>query len=315
MAHLNLKSNRITKKISAIIVLYYPSEKVLLRLINSIKNTINLIIIVDNTPNDGKTWQSKEWFVSKNFKAIYKPLGENFGIAKAQNIGISLAIERHNDHVIFFDQDSMASSEMIETLLMEERALLSRGINVGAIGPIFIDEKTGIYSNVIRYGYLFVRRIPMNSKGIEPIKADILISSGELVRLEVIQKVGLMREELFIDGVDIEWALRAGHFGYQHFVIPRATMFHNIGNDFVTVGRRKINLHSAIRYYYSIRNHCNLILDPKMGIRFRLSGLFIIPAYILFFSLNSKSRFKTFLLMLRGCRDGFFGKLGRAFNN
>jgi hypothetical protein len=52
-----------------------------------------------------------------------------------------------------------------------------------------------------------------------------------------------------------------------------------------------------------------------MGAKFRVSGFLMIPIYILFFSLNSNQRIKTFLIMLKGCRDGFLGKLGRGFNN
>jgi rhamnosyltransferase len=316
IAPLNLNSIKANKKLAAIIVVYLPSEKLLSRLINSIKDTINLIIIIDNTPNKQKTWLSEKWLQDKNFKLIYKSLGDNLGIGKAQNIGIAIAIEEGSDHVIFFDQDSEASAKMVSILLSEQDTLLLKGANVGSVGPAFIDEKTGMYSNIIRYGYLFKQRIPLNSKKIQPVRADILISSGQLIRTKVIQKIGPMREDLFIDGVDVEWTLRAAHYGYQHFVIPNATLIHNIGDSSATVGKRKVNLHSSIkRHYYSIRNHCNLVLDSKMGAKFRVSGFLMIPIYILFFSLNSNQPIKTFLIMLKGCRDGFLGKLGRGFNN
>jgi rhamnosyltransferase len=309
----NHSISTLDSKIAAIVILYLPDEALLDRLLNSLHGTVSELFIIDNTPNDKVTWVSIDWFVLKNHDVVYHPLGDNYGIAKAQNVGIELAINHNCDHVILFDQDSAASPEMIEKLLLEEQSLLANGINVGSVGPAFIDEKTREYAKVIRHGNVFVNRISVTNNDIKPIQADYLIASGSLIRAAVLQEVGLMCEGLFIDWVDIEWALRAGNLGYLHFVIPKAVMLHSIGDKYVNVGGRTINLHNDIRNYYIVRNACNLILNPIMGRRFRTNVLLKIPAYVLFYTLASRSRFASLKLLLRACVDGFSGRLGKAF--
>lgn len=299
-------------KIAAVIVLYFPDETLLNRLLNSLSDNVSEQFVIDNTPSSNQTRISESFFLSRNYNVHYHALGDNYGIAKAQNVGIELAIKHHCDHVIFFDQDSSASQDMIAKLLSAELELLAHGVNVGSVGPIFIDEKTGDRSKIIRYGNLLVNRISVSSDDVKPILADYLIASGSLIRISVLQEVGLMKDDLFIDWVDIEWALRAGNLGYLHFVIPKAVMLHSLGDDYVNVGMCNINLHCDIRNYYIVRNACNLLLNSMMGRRFRTNVFFKIPAYVLFYSITSKSRFTTLKLLLRACADGFFGRLGKA---
>ena len=274
-------------KVSAVVVLYFPDEALLDRLLESIRGTVASIIVVDNTPIGKIKWLAQKWFLDKKFDVTYKALGDNYGIAKAQNEGIAIAINNNSNHVILFDQDSAASPNMVKELLTEELVLLANSIKVGAVGPAFMDEKTGDYAKVIRYGNFFTKRIPINFGDVKPIQAGSLIASGALIRLSVLEEVGLMREDLFIDSVDIEWALRASHFGYQHFVIPGAIMLHSMGDSYVVVGRRKINIHSGLRHYYMVRNSCNLAVDSIMGRKFRTIIFLKIPLYVIFYSLTS----------------------------
>jgi rhamnosyltransferase len=300
-------------KVAAIIVLYFPNEVLLDGLLNSLNNTLSHLIVIDNTPSNKQMNISLNWFKSKKYDVEYHSLGDNFGVAKAQNIGIKLAIDHKCDHVILFDQDSTASEGMIEKLLSEEQSLLAKGFNVGSVGPVFIDKKTREFAKVIRYGNIFTNRISVTDHDLNPIKADYLVSSGSLIRASVLRDVGVMFEDLFIDWVDIEWALRAGNLGYVHFVIPKAIMMHCIGDDFIDVGMRKVNLHSDVRHYYIVRNACHLLLNKMMGRRFRTNVFLKIPIYFLFFSLTSKSKIYSIKILLRALSDGFSGRLGKFF--
>jgi len=61
------------------------------------------------------------------------------------------------------------------------------------------------------------------------MECDFLLSSGSLVPLDVIDKVGGMEEELFIDQVDTEWCLRARSMGYRVFGAFGAILEHRLG--------------------------------------------------------------------------------------
>jgi rhamnosyltransferase len=298
-------------KIAAIVVLYLPDEALLNRLLNSLRGTVGDIYIVDNTPVIKNTWVSLNWFVTKNHNVAYHPLGDNYGIAKAQNVGIELAIQSGCDHIALFDQDSAIPKGMINELLLIEQKLLGDSVNVGAVGPMFIDEKTGNGSNVFRHGRFLFNKIQVAPEEKSPINADYLISSGSLIRVSVLKVVGLMREDLFIDWVDIEWGLRAARLGFSNFAVPNVTMFHSIGDRFVKVGKRTINVHNDIRNYYIVRNACHLLLDSKIDNRWRVNILLKIPIWVIFYTVTSESKFKSFKRLLRACLDGFSGTLGR----
>lgn len=299
--------------IGAIVVLFFPEAKLIERLLNSLINEVEKIYVIDNTPEKALAWPSQEWFLTKGYNVVYRPLGDNYGIAKAQNIGIELAMQSGCDHVILFDQDSAIPKGMIKELFFTEQLLLSRSVNVGSVGPIFIDEKTGKYSNVIKHGRFLINRIKVSPADAAPINADYLIASGSLIRTHVLKIVGLMRENLFIDWVDIEWGLRAGRLGFSHYAVPSATMLHSIGDEFVNVGTHPVNLHNDVRNYYIVRNACHLLLDSQIDKKWRTNILLKIPLWVIFYSLTSKSKFKSLKRLLRACFDGFSGHLGRYF--
>jgi rhamnosyltransferase len=300
-------------KTAAIIVLYVPNEASVLKLLKSLLGAVDSIFVVDNTPSELVKWVKPEWFLGQEFDVKLVGLGENLGIAKAHNIGIDLAIKAQCDHVILFDQDSEASPGMVDTLLDEEQRLLSQGVRVGSVGPAFIDEKTGAYAAAIKQGFFFINRIAIKSGDSVPISVDFLISSGSLIRVTVLQEVGVMLEKLFIDWVDVEWALRATSMSqYKHFMLPKAVMLHNIGDDLLNVGVRQINIHNNIRKYYIIRNACYLTANTKMKFKWRANTALKIPAYWLVYLISSKNKFVLIKLLFKAMADGLAGRLGKA---
>lgn len=299
-------------KIAAIAILYLPSEITFAKLLKSLQNSVEIIYVIDNTPAAQITWVSNAWFMAHGFNVRYQALGDNLGIAKAQNVGIEMAIADGCDHVILFDQDSEAAPLMVQTLLEEEQSLIQRGIKVGLVGPAFIDDKTGEYAAAIKHVAVFARRIKITKNNITPVNVDYLIASGSLIQTDVLKDVGFMYEDLFIDWVDIEWAIRAGKKKYQSFMIPKTVMHHSIGDDFIDVGLRKINVHNNIRKYYFIRNACHLILSNQMSSSWRINMGFKMPAYFLLYFISAKDKIAMLKLIGRAIRDGIVGRLGRA---
>lgn len=301
--------------IAAIIVTYFPDANLLSRLLRSISADVAKIYVIDNTQTSGSDWLTSEWFATNGFDVDFHALGDNRGIAAAQNVGIELAVQHGFAQVILFDQDSAPSPGMIVTLYGAACTLSSSGVKVGAVGPLLFDEKYKKYVAGIRHSGIFVRKVLPKSQDVSPVAVDYLIASGALIEIAALREVGLMREELFIDWVDIEWGLRAENFGRKHFMIPNAIMYHSIGDEFVSTGTREINLHNDVRNYYIVRNACYLLRDGALNWRWRINIFWKIPIYLMFYSFFStgKSRAKSFLLLLRACADGFRGRLGKAF--
>lgn len=295
--------------IAAVIVLYYPEKYKVKELIESILNDVNKIILIDNSSS--KTELDSLFFKNNYPEVIYLKLGMNKGIATAQNKGIDLAKKSGCDHIIFFDQDSRPALGMIQALLNEEALLSTCGKKIGALGPLYIDEKTNTVSKPIKFFAGAWIHHECNKKNSNSIQTDFVISSGSLIRISVLDDVGYMRDDLFIDGVDVEWILRAGCKGYRHYIVKDALMTHNIGDGFRSIGYLKLPFHNKTRNYYKIRNLCFLISKKPIHWRFVVSMLYRIPIYILFFIFFSSAKIDAIKLYFFACFYGFSGKLGK----
>lgn len=96
-----------TGKKAAIIVTYYPDIERVGQFLDVIKDSVELIIIIDNTPNGNID-------IPKIDNLIYVSLGKNFGIAYAQNEGLYIAIKHDVKYLYMFDQDSMVKKDFFQ---------------------------------------------------------------------------------------------------------------------------------------------------------------------------------------------------------
>jgi len=300
------------KDVLPIIILFHPDDTLLSRLLVSLQGQSKDICIVDNTPTTVK--HSVLTFCDKLLlNPIYFDLGENKGIASAQNIGIQYAIDNKYEHVLLLDQDSELPNGFIEKLKSNELKLINDGHKVAAVGPAFKDEKTGEVADAIQQKSVKVNRIKIDVNSNQPVQCDYIIASGSLIRTSVLQEVGFMDDDLFIDWVDIEWGERCSYYGFKSYMVPSVVMNHSIGDEYVSVFGRKINLHSDFRNYFIVRNATHLLKSKKIRPELKFTFLIKIPQYIFFYSLFSKRKIYSFVLLNRAVWDGLIGKLGKGF--
>ncbi|UIF85432.1 glycosyltransferase family 2 protein [Cupriavidus sp. UYPR2.512] len=291
--------------IAAIVILYNPDSQLLDRLIESLAGQADAIYLIDNTPD---IWERPTYQENRLLK--YHPLGENVGIAKAQNIGMELAAKDGANWFLLLDQDSALSEGMVQGLQAASLQLEQRGVKVAAVGPLFLDEKSGVYADAVRHGALGVKKIRLNPSLAKEVETDYIIASGSLIRAEALAGIGGMMEELFIDWVDIEWGLRAKAMGYKSYIIPSIVMRHSIGDTYIRVLGREINLHNQIRNYYIVRNAAYLLRKGYMGWRWQVATCLRLPKYVVVYSCFSPARLHNFFSLLRACIDGLTGRLG-----
>lgn len=299
--------------IAAIIVTYFPKWQAVHNLILGLESQVQKIFVVDNTPSHSTEFISTKEMSNYGSTLELIVMGENAGIAAAQNEAIGKALKEGFEDVIFFDQDSRVSSDLIARLKSCQLYLNQQELAVGAIGPAFQDEKTQELAAAIAHNGLRVQKIAMDTSSQLPIACDYLISSGSLVSTQTIRVVGDMRADLFIDWVDIEWGLRAKTMGYQCFMLPTVVMQHSIGDQFVDFFGRKINLHSDFRNFFIVRNAVYLALHSQLDWRWRINALIKTPLYVLFYSWHtfSDSRWSALKLLSKGVWRGLTGKLGK----
>lgn len=220
--------------VAIVVVFFHPTNR-------QIKQFLELsrtytVIAVDNSEF------SNGVFHGENF--IYLPQFKNRGIACAQNIGIKKLKEIGVRYVIFFDQDSEIGVEFIENLYAEYIKVSENDLYIGAIGPTIINKK-----NLEPYK---MKIEPCKSA--DYYKVTSLISSGTLTNMEVIYKVGLMENDLFIDYVDFEWCWRLLDKGYHLYVSSNVRLLHSVGDNDSRFLGFPIIISSPFRYYYKNRN-------------------------------------------------------------
>jgi rhamnosyltransferase len=293
---------------AAIIVLYYPDLACLARLLKSLTHEVDEVIVIDNTLNLAK--DVANYVDNPDSHVQYIPLGKNAGIAAAQNVGIIKAASKGHSHILLLDQDSVLLPGTVAKLLAAERELQRSGTQIAAICPRVIDRRTGDRPAAVRYHTLLASEFQPTASCEQPIASENLIASGSLIRIDTLQSIGLMREDLFIEYVDTEWVRRALSAGYQSYCVPDARMMHSFGDSSVKLFGKHFYLYSNDRYYYKLRNEVFLSRLITMGWQWRAYALSRIPYHFILYSALSKSRLRASCLLLKAIWDGITGRLG-----
>ena len=287
------------KIVCAIIVTFNPEGSVLKNIVSEIKTQVNTVVIVDN--NSKNIDSVKDAFHGESNVEIIS-LDDNFGIAYAQNRGIKHAKNKNATHVILFDQDSAVSEGFVDGLISCENDLLKSGVKVGGVGPAFYDRETGKTYPATVYRGCFIDRVDLVD---EPVVATFIIASGSLIRISVLDDVGYMREDFFIDFVDVEWSIRAKTYGYNVYINPLVKMEHSIGDQRIKIFGRMISMHSDFRKYYISRNAIYMTRLPYVPFGYKVRVIlfnFIRSCVGVFISESRKSSIKS---LYRGWMAGF----------
>ncbi|WP_158798512.1 glycosyltransferase family 2 protein [Pedobacter sp. L105] len=299
-----------TNAVSSITVTYNPDLDLLSRQIGSLAHQVSHLIIIDNaSANIDAIELLVINFVNQGFSIQLKKLDENKGLGFGQNRGIELAKESNSSHIIILDQDSIPSPEFITKMLLSEKVLLSKELPVGAIGPVYFNEVSGEIYPITKYYGPFIERIKPKH---EPVEATFLIASGCFIRMSVLEDVGLMNEDLFIDYVDVEWCFRAKSKGYLVYADPEIVMSHTIGDNRVSILGRTISVHSPIRRYYLYRNSIFMVKNKSIDFGYKLREVTFNILRLSIFLILSKEKKKYFKYSMKGFSDGFKGVVGKC---
>ena len=294
-------------RIIAIVVTYHPDLGDLARLLSALKYQVERTIIVDN----GTGVEVNGFLAGRNDAEIHcLPLGDNLGVATAQNAGIAWTQEQGADFVALFDQDSVPALDMIALLHRTCLQLTGEGVRVAAVGPRYVDERNIARASFSRLSGMRLIKEDCATNG-AIIPTDFVISSGSLISLETLRSVGGMNEELFIDQIDIEWGLRARSLGYRSFGVCNAMMVHALGEKpLVFLGLKFLN-HNPLRHYYIFRNAVWLMFKKYTPLGWRLRLARVIFVRYLLYPLYVTPRLTYLKMMTKGLWHGLTGRMGK----
>lgn len=120
-----------------------------------------------------------------------------------------------------------------------------------------------------------------------------------------------MRDDFFIDYVDIEWGLRAKTLGFQSFGVCGAMMAHDLGDEPIEFFGKRYPLHSPLRHYYHFRNAVWMYRRGWLPIQWRLVDGWRLLLKLGFYTLFAKPRLQRLKMMTRGVVHGLIGRMGR----
>lgn len=275
-------------KFAGMVTFYNPSKENINNILKYIDG-LDKLYIVDNSSINNLD------LIPKNPKLKYLPNCDNLGIARALNIASLKAINDGYKWLLTMDQDSELTLDVLNKL--KDFVLNNNTSNIGIISP---------YHDIVTHE-------KKNNIAIEEV--DTVMTSGNLLNLDIYMKIGGFKDWFFIDNVDLEYCLNLKKNGYKVIRLNNVIMKHNLGNVSIHkfFGKKCIcSNHNAIRRYYMIRNL--FYLNDLYGNDFKEYCKFLFNnqkgqvKYVIFFEKDKINKLK---MMYKGYRDYKKGKKGR----
>lgn len=262
-------------KIAAIIVTYNRLEKLKKCLKSYEKQTLQpcIVCVVDNHSTDGTEEYLQRWKEEKQeFEKQVIRCEENLGGAGGFTVGIEMNLKRSAEWLWLSDDDAYPDPECFASLveaytnLTEKEQDETAALCAKVTGPAGIST---MHRRYFRKKRLTVRQVPCTVEEYERDRLDIDCFSfvGTAIKREIIQEIGLPRDDYFIFYDDTEYSLRVRERGHI-LCFPRATIWH----DSIEME----NAPKSWKYYYLFRNWMYTYKLYYPGIYFRTEQFKII---------------------------------------
>lgn len=289
---------------AAVVSLFNASAGVLANAAALLPQVDTVVVVDDGSPQDPGPILDE----LASMGCVVERLPRNSGIAAALNAGISAALSSaaKPDYILTMDQDSLLDGGYVAALLSAAEAAGRAGVRVGMVAPAK------------------VRGLPTRTAGTEHgiLLGGEPIQSGLLVPVAVLEELGLLRSELFIDGVDTEYYLRCQTAGLKTVIAPEAALDHSLGSmsearifgiPVVVAGRPlKVRTAATWRYYYIFRNR--ILLARSYGRRhflWALKGFLADYRHLAIVTVLAPGRCGRLSEAFAGVTDGIAGRTGR----
>ncbi len=228
----------------SIVIVNYNVEHFLEQCLHSVGNAIKSIDaevwIVDNNSVDGSVEMVKSKFSTYNLIEN----NENLGFSKANNQAIRLA---KGEFILLLNPDTIVEQDTFERVL----EFMDENPDVGGLGVKMVDgkgrflpeSKRGLPTPEVAFYKIFglSKLFPMSKRfgkyhltflnNDEVHEVDVLSGAFMLLRKKTLDKIGLLDEDYFMYGEDIDLSYRIIKGGYKNFYFPKARIIHYKGES------------------------------------------------------------------------------------
>ena len=234
------------------------------------------IIIIDNNSVDGSTLMIAEKF--PEHKLIEN--NKNTGFSKAVNQGINKASGKY---ILLLNPDTVVEEDTFRKCIN----FMGAHHDAGALGVKMIDGKgkflpeskrslpkpSVAFYKIFGLSKLFPKSRIFGSYNLgylspdEIHEVDILPGAFMFLRKKVLDQVGLMDEDFFMYGEDVDLSYRIIQAGYKNFYYPETTIIHYKGES-----TKKGSLNYVIMFYKAMLIFANKHFSKR---KIRIFSLFI----------------------------------------
>lgn len=274
-------------KLAGVVVWYHPKDEDIEN-IKTYIDELDKLYIVDNSE------ESNQNKVKRNKKIEYITQCQNLGIATALNIAAKKAIDEGYEFLLTMDQDSsFKKSDLGKLKKVASQEDLKK---IGIISP-WHHTKLKVEKPKEKIDY------PLD-----------VMTSGNILNLDIYQEIGGFKDFLFIDGVDIEYCLNLKKNGYKIMRINEVELNHDLGDIFYRKFFNKefmCDNHNYLRIYYMTRNYRYIrfsyhdIAPEFCDILVKIKGLIF---KIVFYEDDKFRKLRSIFLGIRDYKKGRYGK-------
>lgn len=198
------------------------------------------VIVIDNASTDGSAEMMKEEFAGVQ----YHYLDKNLGFSKANNIGIHRA---KGEYVLLLNPDTLVR----ENTFTDCVRFMDGHPDAGGLGVKMVDgnghflpeSKRGLptpsvaFYKVFGFSRLFPKSRRFNQYHLGYLdenavhEVDVLSGAFMLLRKTALEKTGLLDEDYFMYGEDIDLSYRITKAGYRNYYFPDTQIIHYKGES------------------------------------------------------------------------------------
>ena len=261
-----------SKKTIGFIILVWNSENVIEKCLKSIidlKKIQPRVVIVDNGSKDGTYGILRHYL--ENYSDIFDCIKyeRNMGTTVSRNSGIRKIAEYHPDFYCILDSDTKIDDDAFLKMIKE----LENNSKYGIIGPTMLTSQGVVQQSARAFPTVLekiCKAVPLEfiqkfgeklesqnhpSEQVSSYTVDYLMSACWLIRPLVLEKVGLLDENIFYAPEDAEYCIRVWKCGYQVAFCPEAKIIH----EWQRLSKRKliskINFEHIKGLFYMYRKH------------------------------------------------------------
>lgn len=233
----------------AVIIVHFADSKVTFETLDSLRET-DLpsktkcqVYVVDNTVSE----DFQQDLIKKypEVKLVVSP--ENLGFAGGNNLGLKQALDDKNDIFVLLNNDTLVKKDFYKKIVSSPITKKDVGIVGGLIyfapGFEFKNKyKKEDKGKVIWYGggqidwdnvYISHRAVDEVDKGqFKKVEENDFITGCLLItKREVLEKVGLLSEKMFLYLEDADFNIRVKRAGYKIIFDPRIKIWHKVAQS------------------------------------------------------------------------------------